>query len=202
MIRLFSRRRRTVTPEESSLWRTVMRDVEPLPGRKSAAAPPAPSPPPVTAEPASGVPNGVPSGASGPPPAQRPAARAPLPPLEPGGMAAALDRRTDERLRRGQMDIQGRIDLHGMVQSEAHAALNAFIHRSWREQRRCVLVITGKGTYKEGGGVLHRMVPRWLNEAPLRSMVLAMHRAQSMHGGDGALYVLLKRRRDGVERGR
>jgi DNA-nicking Smr family endonuclease len=125
--------------------------------------------------------------------------RNPLPVLDPSS-SAGIDRRTDERLRRGRVGIDGRIDLHGMTQSQAHSALNSFVLRGWHEQRRCLLVITGKGSTGRGSGgqgmgVLRQVVPRWLNESPLRPLVLAIHRAQPRDGGDGALYVLLKRRR-------
>lgn len=182
-----TQRRRSVTTEEHSLWRLAMRGVEPMPSRGFTEPEVVPTPPAAGDLPA---PVGVPSS---PAPAPRP--RPEPPPLAPG-VTTGLDRRTGDRLRRGQLEIDGRIDLHGMVQSDAHAALTACIHRCWRDGRRCVLVITGKGRAREGGGVLARMVPRWLSEATLRPMVLAIQPAQPKHGGDGALYVLLKRRRE------
>ena len=118
-----------------------------------------------------------------------------MPPLTPGSVAN-IDRRTADRFRRGELVIDGRIDLHGMTQAQAHGALGAFVHRAWAEGRRCVLVITGKGTYTGGHGVLRQAVPRWLADAPLRPMVLAVQSAQLRDGGEGALYVLIKRRRD------
>jgi DNA-nicking Smr family endonuclease len=126
--------------------------------------------------------------------------RLPLPALDPAA-SPGLDRRTDDRLRRGRVSIDGRVDLHGMTQSQAHAALHSFILRGWHEQRRYLLVITGKGSAArgfggQGTGVLRQAVPRWLNEMPLRPLVIAVHRAHPRDGGDGALYVLLKRRRD------
>jgi DNA-nicking Smr family endonuclease len=200
MIRIPPRRRRTVTNDEHSLWRAAMRDTEPLPGRElDGVAEPAPStvaePVQMPPSPAITMPPGTP-----PVPAQR--QPAPLPFLDPA-TSAGIDRRTDERLRRGRVGIDGRIDLHGMTQSQAHAALNSFVLRGWHEQRRCLLVITGKGSAKgpmergggQGMGVLRQAVPRWLNEAPLRPLVLAIHRAQPKDGGEGALYVLLTRRR-------
>jgi DNA-nicking Smr family endonuclease len=115
-----------------------------------------------------------------------------LPPLEPG-RSIGVDRRTDQRLRRGQLAIDGRIDLHGLTQAAAHDRLGAFLEEGQRLGRRCVLVITGKGS--AGEGVLRTVVPRWLSEPGLRRLIVAVHRAQPNHGGDGALYVLLKRRR-------
>jgi DNA-nicking Smr family endonuclease len=200
MIRIPPRRRRTVTNDEHSLWRLAMRDTEPLPGRElDGDAEPAPATiaEPVQVPPAAAI--AMPPGS--PVPAQR--QPAPLPFLDPA-TSAGIDRRTDERLRRGRVGIDGRIDLHGMTQSQAHAALNSFVLRGWHEQRRCLLVITGKGSAAKGSmergggqgmGILRQVVPRWLNESPLRPLVLAIHRAQPKDGGDGALYVLLKRRR-------
>lgn len=97
-------------------------------------------------------------------------------------------------MKRGEMDIDGRIDLHGLTQEAAHVALNGFISRCYALGRRCVLVITGKGT-REGSGVLRAAVPRWLNDRPLRGVILAFSHAQPRDGGEGALYVLLKRQR-------
>jgi|GEM_PF-472783 len=116
------------------------------------------------------------------------------------GVGAGIDRRTDLRLRRGRLSIDGRIDLHGMTQSQAHGALAGFLHRCRQEERRCVLVITGKGTGRGGegsltGGVLRAALPRWLAEPPLRDLVVTLHPAQPRDGGDGAFYVLLKRQR-------
>ena len=88
------------------------------------------------------------------------------------------------------------MDLHGMTQDQAHRALNAFIDASSHAGRRCVLVITGKGGRGDGSvGVLREQVPRWLNQAPLRPLVLAFSYATPKDGGEGALYVLLKRKR-------
>ncbi len=108
---------------------------------------------------------------------------------------AGVDRRTGQKLRRGQMPVEARIDLHGMTQTEAHRALTAFVDRQWFAGKRCVMVVTGKGSGQEGGGVLRRMVPRWLNEGSTRTKVLAFDYARQRDGGAGALYVLLKRKR-------
>jgi DNA-nicking Smr family endonuclease len=93
------------------------------------------------------------------------------------------------------MRIDGRIDLHGLHQAEAHRELAHFIADSFAAGRRLVLVITGKGAGEGGRGVLRAAAPRWLNEAPLREKILAVREARPQHGGAGALYVLLKRRR-------
>ena len=102
-----------------------------------------------------------------------------------------------QRFKRGQLPVEGWLDLHGMTQNEAHGALGAFLARQFAMGRRCVIVVTGKGVSKEGGGVLRNAVPRWLNEAPNREKVLAFEYARQRDGGAGALYVLLKRNRSG-----
>ena len=128
------------------------------------------------------------------------------PPLKPKapalqhGDTASLDRRTGQRFKRGQLPVEARLDLHGMTQTEASGALSAFLSGQQAAGRRCVIVVTGKGVGKEGGGVLRNAVPRWLNEAPNRGKVLAFEYARQKDGGVGALYVLLKRRRAGFLR--
>lgn len=114
----------------------------------------------------------------------------------PLGPRGGIDRRTEERVRRGRLPIDGRIDLHGMTQGTAHDALLYTLRKAHGDGRRLILVITGKGSLTDGGGVLRSAVPRWLHEAPFRSLVLAVHQAQPQHGGAGALYVFLKRRRE------
>ncbi|MGI9437023.1 MAG: Smr/MutS family protein [Geminicoccaceae bacterium] len=106
-----------------------------------------------------------------------------------------IDRRSWERLKRGQITIESRLDLHGRTQGEAHAALDRFLSAAAARGERCVLVVTGKGD-PERGGVLRQMVPRWLGEKANRDTVLTYSPAQPRHGGNGALYILIKRRRD------
>jgi DNA-nicking Smr family endonuclease len=100
-----------------------------------------------------------------------------------------LGRRSVQRLKRGRTAIGARLDLHGMTQVEAHRALAAFLARAQKTGQRLVLVITGKS------GVLYGAVPRWLGEGDNRGRVLASGRAQPLHGGEGALYVFLRRKR-------
>lgn len=181
-------RRRVVTPDEARVWKAVVRDVAPLPGKQppeedepTAAAPAAaedqarPVPPLFVPEP--------------PPPPQP---RAPLPDLR-AGVTPGLDRRSADRMKKGEMAIDAALDLHGMTQDAAHGALISFVLRAYESQRRCLLVITGKG--KQGPGVLRAQVPRWLNHSPLRERILGFSQARPQHGGEGALYVLIKRKR-------
>ncbi|MBL4740150.1 MAG: Smr/MutS family protein [Sneathiella sp.] len=117
-----------------------------------------------------------------------------------------LDRNTSEKLRRGRMVIEGRVDLHGLTQKEAHPKLRSFLGSAHRNGKRCVLVITGKGSsiektddapFMAGGrkGVLREEVPKWLAAPDLRRLVLDYRMAQPKHGGEGALYILLRRAR-------
>ena len=174
--------------DERALWRHATRDVMPL--AEAGALPPD-----------AAVPGSVETPApSSPPP--RPAAprrrASTLPPLS-SSAAPGLDRRTAERLRRGELPIEARLDLHGMTREEAHRALDDFLTHAAGMGQRCVLVITGKGRSRgatdETGGVLRAAVPRWLNESPNRGRLLAFAPARPQHGGGGALYLLLRRRR-------
>ncbi len=184
---------RPLEPEEVSLWRRATRDAKPLKRRR-------PSPPPTASEvqppPTSEGRTGAGPGGGTPPaePAIIPPAAAPLPELAPGA-APGVDRRTAERLRRGQFAVDARLDLHGHTQEEAHRALVAFIEAAWQRRARCVLVITGKGRGGEGAGVLRAALPRWLNAEPVRARILAFAPSQAKDGGAGALYVLLRRQR-------
>jgi DNA-nicking Smr family endonuclease len=135
-----------------------------------------------------------PAAADEPPPRKRASPRAPEAASVAGRAASGLDRRSAEKLRRGELRLEARLDLHGMTQDEAHRALAGFLVRAQEAGKRCVLVITGKGS-GERGGVLRAAVPRWLGEAPHRGRVLATAPAQPRDGGAGALYVLLRRRR-------
>jgi DNA-nicking Smr family endonuclease len=109
----------------------------------------------------------------------------------PGGVDGA----TLIRVKRGKIDVDGRIDLHGMDQRAAFATLLGFVETSSRAGRRALLVITGKGPSAQGGGVLRRNVPGWLMASPLAPRILAIEPAHLRHGGEGAFYVLLRRRR-------
>jgi len=110
-----------------------------------------------------------------------------------------VDRRTLDRLKRGKITIEARLDLHGMSQIQAHEALERFILRMYAQGRRCVLVITGKGVPRSSDaqktGVLKQRVPEWLREPALHDVVLKVHPARPKDGGEGALYVFLRRKR-------
>lgn len=129
------------------------------------------------------------------PPIQKEPATPEPPPLSADSFAG-VDRRTVERMRRGKLPIDARLDLHGHYQDAAHAELNAFIASCAATGCRLVLVITGKGSVGEGGGVLRRRLPDWLNQPTCRPYVLAFSSARPEHGGAGAFYVLLRRQRD------
>src|SRR5690606_20626982 len=103
-----------------------------------------------------------------------------------------LDSPTREKLARGRLDITGRVDLHGLTQEEAYSLLLSFLRRAHEEDRRYVLVITGKGS--TGTGILRAAVPYWLSTPPFRSLVGAYEQASRNHGGAGALYLRLRRR--------
>ncbi len=166
-----------LSAEDLALWRHVTRGDARLPDRLDddaydALPPDEDAPAPKRSRPARTV--------SQPPPVQ---------PGRPGG----LDKRSAQRLRRGQTEIEARLDLHGLTQTEAHRALNAFVAGQQAAGRRCVLVITGKG--ERGEGILRQALPRWLAEAPNAGRILAIEQAQPRHGGDGAFYVLLRKGR-------
>ena len=118
------------------------------------------------------------------------------------GRAPGLDRSTAIKLTKGKFTIQGKLDLHGMTQRQAHATLISFIQGAFNDRKRNLLVITGKGRPKTEGevagyekreGILKSIVPKWLDEPPLRGLVLAVTTSQRGDGGDGALYVLLRK---------
>ena len=109
------------------------------------------------------------------------------------GEKAGIDGATRRRLAQGQIPIEGRLDLHGLTAAQAERRLARFVDQAVRTGVRCVLVITGKGS--EGKGVLRRLVPLWLKTQPLSSQILAISQARQADGGGGALYVMLRRKR-------
>lgn len=127
-----------------------------------------------------------------------PAARLPLaevrptPPVMPRAEPEGIEPRRKHRIAKERDPIGARIDLHGMDQQRAKAALEGFVLRAWDDGFRAVLVITGKGTL--GDGVLRRRAPEWLGGMALRGVVAGISEAHRRHGGEGALYVALKRK--------
>lgn len=132
-----------------------------------------------------------------------------MPPYQSNGRPAKAPRagiepNLKQRLQRGREEIDGTIDLHGMRQVEAYAALTRFIHARAARGDRTLLVITGKGLKKLGDdaaviverGVLRAMLPVWLSEPNLAPLVVGWDSASQGHGGDGAFYVRLRRERD------
>jgi DNA-nicking Smr family endonuclease len=192
-------RRRRLSEDEHRLWSGITRSVTPL-KRKPAAPKSQSKPQPKRREAvAAAVMAGAVRGADAlhakpvvkiP---SKPAAKS-HPPL------LALERRQKQRLARGTEPIDQRIDLHGRTQSEAYAALLAFLRRAQHEGARYVLVVTGKGGFAGADaarerGVLKRQVPLWLRQAEFRHYVLAAEDAHRTHGGEGALYIRIKRLR-------
>jgi len=172
---------RTLSAEERALWRGFVRAIKPLRGR--------------AVEPAAGeAPAAVAARAHVAPKAKPAAARHPAPVPVPPPLAG-LARRERQRLARGRLAIDARIDLHGMTQGEAHTALAHFLRRAQHRGARFVLVITGKGSGAGERGVLRRQVPLWLGLTDLREVVVGFEEAHTAHGGEGALYVRLRRGR-------
>ena len=175
-------RERRPSTDELALWQHAMRDAEPLQGRAIAA--------PVPLEPS----RATPTPASPPPEPARPVVPTRPPAFTPQATPHGIDRRTLQRLKRGLVSIDARLDLHGMTQDEAHRHLTLFLAHHQRQGARCILVITGIGE-RTTGGTLRRMTPRWLAEPANAARVIAHSPAQKRHGGEGALYVLLRRLR-------
>ena len=163
----------------------VFRDVTPLPGRKISYIPHSPFKPKRHQKSKPSIVQNSLLGSR---------ADSNLPEIKHGD-APGLDKRTAKRLRQGRLDVEARLDLHGFRQDKAHVALNEFLAAAFHTGKRCVLVITGKGTLSPGGGVLKKMVPRWLNETPNRNRILSFNHAKPKDGGNGALYILLKGKR-------
>ena len=180
-------RKRALSEEEKALWHAVAKSATPLRRRKRVI-------PDDDQDEAADVPQPVPVKIK-PPPARQPrapAAKASPPPLAP------LGRKERSRLAKGRSEIDARLDLHGMTQARAHRALTAFLQHAHGDGATFVLVITGKGRVSASEserGVLRRQVPLWLGLPELRSLVVGFEEAHIGHGGEGALYVRLRRGR-------
>lgn len=202
-----------LTTEERALWDYMAQSISPIKGKKQRFHPAVP-------EDESSLKDFAPERPKPPPPGKQPrhrfAAQPPAPPPvtitrppalpTPGPSPLELERRKARKLSSGRIEIEGRIDLHGMRQAEAHSALLRFLHRAYGDGKRWVLVITGKGApvktaYDERfdgdgdlRGVLRRNVPRWLAEPDVSPIIIGFTTAAIRHGGEGALYVHLRRR--------
>ena len=181
-------RRSRISIEDRALWDRAVAGARPLRAEAGIA-------PPARSEAAS---------ASAPPAAPAPhrePPRAPVPPAGPDRSRAQMDRRRFEKLRRGRLEPEARLDLHGMSLERAHAALAGFVAEAHSAGLRLVLVITGKGRAGEGPmapqrrGLLRHSVPHWLAAPSLAGRILQIEPAHPRHGGAGALYVYLRRAR-------
>ncbi len=179
-------KKRQLTPEEKRLWKLITRQTKPLSfssvdeeeeeevsenkeaprSKVKIKAQPAPANQP------------------------KPASAKPKTNIKKQGDYSGIDKNTAESFRKGKEPIDAKLDLHGMTQEKAHNALVAFIEKQVRLESRRLLVITGKGS-----GILRSALPRWLAEPGLNKSILAFDVAKAKHGGDGAYYILLKRKR-------
>jgi DNA-nicking Smr family endonuclease len=181
---------RKLRPDEEDLWSVVVRTVRPLRpaapvGQIAAAETEKAGKKPAARETPRRVRNG---------PAFEPKAPAAAPPGPPA--LAPIMRKERQKLARGHETIDARIDLHGMTQTEAYAALRSLLQRSQANGAKFVLVITGKGLPNgafDGRGVLRRQVPLWLSLPEFRRYVAGFDVASTVHGGEGALYVRLRK---------
>lgn len=172
-----SRRTRELTEEDRVLWNLVARSAKPLAGKE----PPVPLPElPAREERAAPAPRDETQ--EGPP--ARPKALK---------VAHVFDTQIREKLAKGRLPLEGRVDLHGMTQDEAYWLLLSFLRRAQQGGVRYVLIITGKGSSSRGEGVLRRSVPQWLATPPFRALVSGHDDASPRHGGSGALYVRIRR---------
>ena len=177
---------------DAELWARVARSAKPLHKSRRAAAIQAPKPRPKPA-------------AKGAAPKAKPVPKAPPKPA-PTVRGEVLDRQTARRLERGALAVEARLDLHGMRQREAHAALRRFLKSAQGKGYRHVLVITGKGAepdlgrpfYEEDSrGVLRQAVPHWLAAPELAPLIVSYAEAPRRLGGEGALYLRLRAAKQG-----
>lgn len=215
------RNKRSATEEELRLWRHAVREARPLQALK-----PDPKPAGVglshkatagSTKPLNGASSGLVSqaepgagttkhqatpGASGPPTGAASVSKQSTkttPPPHTG-----FDRRTEQRIRRGKLEIHRKIDLHGLRRDEARRRLLSFLADCHRKRQRVALVITGKGLSKRAEdeswadwrpeiGVLRQELPRWLSQPEFRHLVSGFDTAHPKHGGSGAWYVFVRR---------
>ena len=175
------RRDRKLSDEERVLWNVIARTTMPLKGKRAMEIP-------EVVEVQAPKPEAAPAKAIVAP------AASPLAKPKRQYIAHTLDEPTRDKLSKGRLPIEGRVDLHGMTQDEAYSLLFTFLSRAHAGGLRYVLVITGKGNSKGGDSILRRMVPAWLDTAPFRMLVSSLDLAERHHGGSGAIYVRVRRR--------
>ena len=179
------RRKRGLSEEERTLWESGAKQTRPLRNKPRLKAQ-------TTAQnsDASAMPQPTASPSNQIPPNSRSSPSAP-PPLAP------LPRRERSQLSRGKKQIDARLDLHGMTQTRAHRELSSFLYRSHSAGFTFVLVITGKGKIgaESERGILRRQVPQWLALPEFRAVVVGFEQAHIGHGGEGALYIRIRRAR-------
>jgi DNA-nicking Smr family endonuclease len=180
------RRKRMLSDEERALWESVAKQTKPL--RKRSRAAKAAHEPEIP---------GVAKAANAEPSSSTKMVRAPKPVAPPSPPPLApLGRRERSQLSRGRKEIDARLDLHGMTQMRAHRVLSDFLRRAHADGLTFVLIITGKGKTtgpESERGVLRRQVPQWLALPEFRNMVVGFEEAHIGHGGEGALYVRIRR---------
>lgn len=172
--------KRPLRPEELKVWSLVAGTVRPLPGRSTPLPESVAAPAPAAAE-------------DGTPARIAPVSAVRHKPPRPREAVDAIEPNRHHRITRERDPIAARLDLHGYDQDRARTALEGFLHRAWDEGFRAVLVITGKGV--QGDGILRRRAPEWLAAPHLAPIVAGVSEAHRRHGGEGALYVALKRKR-------
>jgi DNA-nicking Smr family endonuclease len=190
---------RSLTPDEEKLWSVVARTVRPLrPGAFGLGAL-FEDPAAVVAEKNTIVPETprpAKNGAAGARKGAAPNLRLSSPHRSGQPALSPIMRKEKQKIARGHAAIDARIDLHGMTQTEAHAALRNLLQRAQANGAKFVLVITGKGlpnSSLNGRGVLRRQVPQWLSLPEFRRYVAGFDVANAGHGGEGALYVRLRK---------
>ena len=175
-------RKNTFSSEDRILWGKVARSTRALPGRMELLAMfEEQDAPPKVSEPLPAAPIKL---------EQKPV---PTPRTEPVRRHQPLEKPVKRKLSKGRLSIDARIDLHGMMQSEAHGLLLQFLLRAHAHGLRHVLVITGKGTSMGSEGVLKRAVPLWFSLPDFRPLISSYEPAARNHGGEGALYVRLSK---------
>ena len=184
------RRKRSLSEEERALWESVAKQTKPLRKKPRAVKTPADSP-------VADLPIAAKADASAKPLPSAKALRAPKPQVPAAPPLAPIGRRERSQLSRGRKEIDARLDLHGMTQTRAHRALFGFLQRAHNDGLTFVLIITGKGKLgaESERGVLRRQVPQWLSLPEFRSLVVGFEEAHTGHGGEGALYVRVRRAR-------